>query len=198
MGIDLPALLAYVLVSTFTPGPSNISSASAGVLHGYRRTLAFQCGLAVGVFLMMGLSGWISTGLLAAFPALEPITRYAGAAYILYLAFSILRASYAFSEAEVGGLSFLKGLTLQLLNPKLVVYALTVFTGFLSPLTANPAGVAVAAVGLAAVSFIATSVWALFGAAIKATLRQPLWRLGVNALLALSLVYSALALVLEA
>ncbi len=147
---------------------------------------------------MMALSGWISTGLLAAFPALEPITRSAGAAYILYLAFSILRASYAFSEAEVGGLGFFKGLTLQLLNPKLVVYVLTVFAGFLSPLTTNPAGVAVAAAGQAAFSFIATSVWALFGAAIKTTLRQPRWRLAINALLALSLVYSALALVLEA
>ncbi len=50
----------------------------------------------------------------------------------------------------------------------------------------------------AAFSFIATSVWALFGAAIKTTLRQPRWRLAINALLALSLVYSALALVLEA
>lgn len=194
MAIDWLALAAYVFISSFTPGPSNISTASAGVLVGYRRTLVFQAGLATGVFLMMALSGWISAGLLQTIPALEPITRYAGAAYILYLAFTILRASYAFSDQGLEGLGFFKGLALQLLNPKLVVYALTVFSGFLSPLTQNPPGVVAAAFSLAAVSFVATSVWAIFGAAIKATLRQPRWRQIINALLALSLIYAAYAL----
>jgi hypothetical protein len=36
------ALLSYILISTLTPGPSNIVSASMGVLHGYRKTLKVQ------------------------------------------------------------------------------------------------------------------------------------------------------------
>jgi cysteine/O-acetylserine efflux protein len=42
-----------VLISTFTPGPSNISSASLAVLHGYKNTLIYQVGLALGVFFFM-------------------------------------------------------------------------------------------------------------------------------------------------
>src|SRR4051812_13064160 len=97
---DLFPLLAFVLISTFTPGPSNIASASMGVLHGYQRTLSYQAGLAAGVFLIMFLSGWISTTLLQLAPALEPVLRYAGAGYMLYLAFGILKASYLFTEKE--------------------------------------------------------------------------------------------------
>ena len=38
---DLIPLISFVVVTTFTPGPNNISSASMGVLHGYRKTLNF-------------------------------------------------------------------------------------------------------------------------------------------------------------
>jgi cysteine/O-acetylserine efflux protein len=161
--IDLLPLLSYVLISSFTPGPSNISTASMAVLHGYKNTLRYQAGLAAGVFLLMCLSGWLSTTILAVFPQLEPILRYAGAAYILYLAFGILKASYGFEEKEARPLGFPHGLTLQVLNPKLIVYAFTVFSGFLSSITGTIALLMIAAVLLAAVSFCATSTWALFG-----------------------------------
>src|SRR5215813_1891610 len=130
-------IIAYVLVSSFTPGPSNISSTSMAVIHGYRKTLNYQAGLAVGVFLLMSLSGWLSSLILGIFPAIEPILRYAGAVYILYLAWVILRASYTFSENEAPP-RFFNGTALNVLNPKLWVYAFTLFSGFLSGFTSNP------------------------------------------------------------
>src|SRR5258708_27139415 len=87
---NLFPLLAFILISTFTPGPSNIASASMGVLHGYKNSLNYQVGLAAGVFLVMLLSGWISTTLLRIAPALDPALRYIAAGYMLYLAFGIL------------------------------------------------------------------------------------------------------------
>ena len=39
----------------------------------------YQGGLAVGVFLLMLVSGWVSTTLLHVFPLLEPVLRYVGA-----------------------------------------------------------------------------------------------------------------------
>jgi cysteine/O-acetylserine efflux protein len=194
MPANLFPLLSFVLVTTFTPGPSNISSASVAVLHGYRKTLNYQGGLAAGVFLMMLVSGWISTTLLSIFPVLEPMFRYAGTAYILYLALGVLKASYAFADQEVKPLGFVQGLMLQLLNPKLIVYAFTLFTAFLAPATSNASQLALAAVLLAATSFGATSVWAVFGTIIKAYLHRPRLKAVVNILLSLSLVYTALAL----
>ncbi len=187
-------LLSYVLISTFTPGPSNISSASVASLHGYRKTLMYQGGLALGVFTLMLLSGLVSATLLSIFPAVEPILRYAGAAYILYLAFGILKASYTFSDPNARPVGFVHGLTLNLLNPKLVVYSFTLFSGFLAPISGHTALLVFAAVLLAAISFGSTSTWALFGSTITTRLHDPRWKLAVNILLALFLVYAAVEL----
>ena len=117
MTISLLPVISYIVISSFTPGPSNISSASLAVLYGYKNTLRYQAGLAAGVFLLMFLSGLLSTTLTRNFPTLEPIMRYAGALYILYLAFGLLKASYTFTVTESRPLGFLHGFTLQLLNP---------------------------------------------------------------------------------
>ncbi len=56
MPIDL-ALVSFVLIAIFTPGPSNVSSASMGILYGYRNTITYLIGLATGAFAMFTLSG---------------------------------------------------------------------------------------------------------------------------------------------
>ncbi len=193
--IALLPLLAYVCISTFTPGPANISSSSLGVLHGFRRTLRYQAGLAVGVFVMMLAGGLLSASLLTRFPVLEPALRYVGAAYILYLAYGLLRASYVFAEKATPPLGFGHGLLLNVSNPKLVVYALTLFASFLAPIAGDWAWLSVAAALLAGVSAAATGMWALFGAAIKARLRDARVTRWVNVGMALFLVYAAVELV---
>ena len=194
MSPNLFPLLSYVLISTFTPGPSNISSASIAVQQGYKNTLDYQGGLAAGVFILMLLSGWISATLLGIFPALEPVLRYAGAGYILYLAFGMLKASYSFTEQNAKPLRFGHGIMLQVLNPKLIVYAFTLFSGFLTSITGKAALVLLAAAVLSAISFAATSVWAIFGTAIKTYLHNPRLKTIVNIILSLSLVYTAIVL----
>ena len=194
MTIGLLPIISYILISSFTPGPSNISSASLALLHGYRNTLKYQAGLAAGVFLLMLLSGLLSTTLARTFPAFEPVMRYAGAAYILYLAFGILKASYTFTEGGAKPLGFIHGFMLQILNPKLFVYAFTLFSAFLATMTKNITTLLVVVILLAGVAFCATSTWALFGMAIKTRLHHPRVNMIVNALLSLSLVSTAISL----
>ncbi len=194
MTVSFFSLISYILISSFTPGPSNISSASMAVLHGYRNTLKYQAGLAAGVFLLMLLSGLLSTTLLNIFPAMEPIMRYVGAAYILYLAFGILKASYAFADKDMKPLGFMPGFMLQILNPKLLIYSFTLFSAFLTSITRNMIFLILTCLLLAAISFCATSLWALFGTAIKTYLQDPRLNVIVNILLALSLVYTAISL----
>jgi cysteine/O-acetylserine efflux protein len=191
---DYLPLISFVLITTFTPGPSNISSASMGVLHGYKNTLNYLLGLAGGFFLVMLLSGWISTTLLSFFPALEPALRYIGAGYIFYLAFAILKASYTFNEDDVKPMGFGHGLMLQILNPKLIVYAFTLFAAFLAPITSNVALLVLVVILLTMTAFCATSVWALFGTVIKTYLHYPRVKTSVNIILSLLLVYTAIEL----
>jgi cysteine/O-acetylserine efflux protein len=164
------------------------------VLHGYKNTLKYQAGLAAGVFVFMLLTGWLSATLLRFFPTFEPIMRYIGAAYILYLAFGILKASYTFTDKDVKPLGFMHGLLLQILNPKLVVYAFTLFSVFLAPMTKDIGFLILMVFLLAAISFCATSVWALSGTAIKTHLRNPRLNMIINIVLSLLLVYTAISL----
>ena len=194
MTTSLIPILSYILISSFTPGPSNISSASMAILHGYKNTLRYQAGLVAGVFLLMLLSGLLSTTLLKAFPAMEPIMRYVGAAYILYLAYRILKANYTFNEYDSQALGFVHGFLLQILNPKLLIYAFTLFPAFLATMTKNITILLVVSTLLALVAFCATSTWALFGTAIKTHLREPRLKTVINILLSLSLVYTAISL----
>ena len=191
---NLLPIISYILISSFTPGPSNISSASLAVIHGYKNTLRFQTGLAAGVFLLMFLSGLLSTTILKIFPSFEPIMRYAGAVYILYLAFGILKASYTFTEQENSPLGFLHGFVLQILNPKLFVYAFTLFSAFLGTMTKSITVLLLAVTVLAVVAFCATSTWALFGTAIRTHLQHPRLKMVINIILSLSLVYTAISL----
>ena len=193
--VNLFSVISYVLISTFTPGPSNISTASMAILHGYKNTLKYQVGLAFGVFLLMFLSGLFSAALLHIFPALEPILRYVGAAYILYLAFGILKASYTFTTQETEALGLVHGFILQILNPKLIVYAFSLFTTFLAAMNKNAASLSLVATVLAVVSFCATSVWALFGTGIKTYLRNPRWQMVINIALSILLAYAAISLI---
>jgi cysteine/O-acetylserine efflux protein len=194
MTTSLLPIISYIIISSFTPGPSNISSASLAVLHGYKNTLRYQAGLAAGVFLLMFLSGLLSGTILEILPTFEPIMRYAGAIYILYLAFGILKASYTFNERASKPLGFVHGFLLQILNPKLFIYAFTLFSAFLATMTQNISVLFMVVTLLALVAFCATSTWALFGTAIQTYLHNPRLKTIINIFLSLSLLYTAISL----
>jgi len=86
------------------------------------------------------------------------------------------------------------GFLLQILNPKLLIYAFTLFSAFLATMTKSITILLVVAALLALVAFCATSTWALFGTAIKTQLREPRLKTVINILLSLSLVYTAISL----
>ena len=193
MDIDF-AFLSFVLITTFTPGPNNISSASMGVLYGYRDTLKYMLGIVTGFFLVMLLCGWTSTVLLKVLPSFETALRFIGAGYILWLAFETLKTSYTFQESNQSPMGFGRGLLLQVLNLKAIVYGLTLYSTFLVPITDNSALLVLSATFLATLAFCSVSAWALFGSAIRTVLRQPRIRQSVNLVLSLLLVYTAIEL----
>ena len=194
MDADMIALASFVVITTFTPGPNNISSASMGMLNGYKNTQGYLSGITAGFFVVMLLCGLISTTLLQILPAFENPLRIIGAVYILWLAFHTLRASYTFQEDQQATFGFSKGFFLQLLNPKVIVYGLTLYSAFLGEMLGSPVYLVVLAVVLAGVGFWAVSTWALTGASIRAYLNRPLVKRVLNIGLSLLLVYTAVEL----
>ncbi|NNE07165.1 MAG: LysE family transporter [Gemmatimonadetes bacterium] len=196
MEFDLTAMLVFVFVTTFTPGPNNLLSASMGALHGYRRTVPFLFGIMGGFLTIMVLSATISTALRSFLPSATPVLRILGAAYILYLAFGIYRGSGALLErpADARPLPFRTGLMLQFVNPKAIFYGLTIYSAFLAPVPRNSQLFFWSPLLLAPITFAAISTWALAGQAIRSLVNTPMRARVVGLALALSLVYTAIDL----
>lgn len=191
---NLVPFLSFVVITTFTPGPNNISSTSMGVLYGYKRTLNYLLGIATGFFAVMLLCGLVSATLIKALPTFERWLRVIGALYIFWLAVETLRESYNFSKDDQPLMGFVRGMLLQLLNVKMIIYGMTIYATFLAPLGKQPHYLVISALCLAGLAFISVSMWTLFGSAIRSYLRVPRIKLAVNICLALLLAYSAVEL----
>jgi len=191
MDLDLIALLSFAFVTTYTPGPNNLTSASMGILVGYKRTLGYLFGIAAGFFLVMLICGWISSALLNVFPEFEIYLRILGASYILWLAFHTFQASYHFDEDQQKILGFKEGFLLQILNPKAIVYGLTIYSTFLAGSNTNLLRLVISAVILDLIACSAISTWTLFGVTIRTYMNHLRLKQALNIGLALLLVYTA-------
>jgi cysteine/O-acetylserine efflux protein len=191
VSIELAPLISFVLVTSFSPGPNNISSASMGVLYGFKRTLKYLWGITAGFYFVMLLCALVSITLSRFIPTFEPALRIIGALYILWLAFGAARASYDFKDEGQPPMDFKMGFLLQALNPKVIFYGITLYSTFLAFAASNPVILAISAVLLAATGFCAISTWALCGSLIRKHLHQPKIRIAVNSALVLLLIYTA-------
>ena len=194
MEIDYAALVPFAIINIFSPGPNNILATTMGIRFGYRRTLPFLLGIWSGFFLIFLTCAALATILLSSFDQFERIISIVGAVYILWLAYKTLKTTYEFSGEQKTPLAFHDGLLLQLMNPKVIVFGLTIFSTFLAQLPRSPLPFIIAPAIFATVSFTSTSTWTLTGATIASIMHHtPVARI-VNSAMALALVLIAIDL----
>ncbi|MDC7235592.1 MAG: LysE family transporter [Spirochaetales bacterium] len=190
MEMNLTATFVFAFITTFTPGPNNISSATMGLNHGYRKTIPYILGIFSGFTVIMVICNSLTLFFQSFLSRFEVVLSYIGAAYILYLAVHILFVSYNFENSEQKPFGYVRGMTLQLINPKVIIYGLTIFSTFLLNLPKTPLNFILFPVLLASFSFASTSTWALLGNLIRRYLNRRS-KMILNTALALSLVYLA-------
>jgi threonine/homoserine/homoserine lactone efflux protein len=135
----LSVLVAFSLAAAFltlTPGPDMTLFLGKAVSGGRAAGFAAFAGAATGLFCHSVFAAIGLSALLAASETAFTVLKIAGVGYLLYLAYEALRKGTAFSlEAGRGGGErlkriFLKGLTVNLLNPKIVVFFVTFLPQF--------------------------------------------------------------------
>ncbi len=184
-------VLSYALVSIFTPGPNNITASSLGMRVGYARTLHFIAGVVTGFFCIMLASGLLTEVLVSVVSKADLVLRIAGVAYLLWLAYTVLRPERQSHKGPDAGSRFIDGLLLQFVNVKVILFGLTMYATLLVPWTKHPSVVLVSALLLAFLSFCSTSLWALLGAAIQRFIAVPRVKLIYSLVLAALLLYAA-------
>ncbi|MCX6084607.1 MAG: LysE family translocator [Caldiserica bacterium] len=196
MGVELLPVLGYALASIFTPGPNNITSSSLGMRFGYQGALRFIAGVVTGFFCMMLTSGLVTELLVSAYGRIAIVLKIAGVAYLLWIAWTVIRPQdHAHASPTATGTRYRDGLLLQLVNPKVILFGLTMYATLLAPLTKNWPAVVVSAALLAALSFCSTSMWALLGAGIQRFIANPKVRFAYSIVLVGLLLYAAWSIV---
>lgn len=136
--------LVTCLIVVLIPGTGVIFTVSTGLTAGKRASLFAALGCTAGIIphllaSILGLSALLHTSALA-FEAL----KFAGAAYLLYLAYATWRDRSAFAMSDTPAVAtarslMLRGFLLNILNPKLTIFFLAFLPQFVTPGSTAPA-----------------------------------------------------------
>jgi cysteine/O-acetylserine efflux protein len=190
--------LIYALTTTFTPGPNNITSSSIGMRLGYRKTVPYLLGVLVGFFVIMALCGLLTEVLKRFYGNFSPYLKWIGVLYILWLIVSLfLHRSGGTTGRDAPNSTFFSGLLLQIVNIKVILYGITLYTSFSTLVSGSIPAVAVSAALLALLGFVACSCWALLGSAFSRFLARRGFALGFNLVMAALLAYTAVSIALH-
>ena len=190
----LAAAAGFALAMSATPGPNNAMVAASGANFGLRRSMPHLIGVSLGFPAMLVLVALGAAELLHGSAALQAGLRWAGAAWMLWLAWKIATAAPAGpgAAARARPMTLLEAAAFQWVNPKAWVIA----AGAIAAYTGTAQGVLGDALVLAALfavaAFASLLLWALLGAGTARLLRDPAalrwFNRAMAALLVLSLV----------
>lgn len=185
-------LLLFAVAMVFSPGTNNVLATNSGLRVGLRASLPLLAGLGLGVVSLVVLAA-LGLGLaIDSVPHAQTALRAAGTVYLLWLAVKIFGAGSPHQEADDGQVprTFVTGLLVSWLNPKVWVLALSAVAGY-SALSSNPLTLAeILGIVFAAVVTPNLLLWCSCGQAISSRLTTDRhWRIA-NATLAVLLVAS--------
>ena len=189
--INALPFVTYSFVMSITPGPNNVMLTASGANFGFRKSVPHLLGIASG-FVIQLLA--VCAGLAAVFhrwPALQSALAWAGAAYLLYLGWRMLRAGDIKGGAATRPVTFLEAGLFQFLNPKAWVMTVTAATLFLPRELGALAAAAYMAVVMELTGVPCMAAWALFGSSLRGFLSGARGRLLFNGAMALALAVTA-------
>jgi cysteine/O-acetylserine efflux protein len=195
MNIEFIPLISFILATTFSPGPNNISSASMGINFGYKKSLPYLFGIASGFLVVMLACAFVSSQLLKAIPSIEVYLSYIAFVYIVWLAVLTLRSDIIGVQDVKFKQAFARGFMLQLINPKAIIYGLTLYSTFLSSLSKYPLYLVLSAIIFCSTTFVAISTWSMFGSIVRTQLNNEKVKYGIKLILVSLLLYTAASLI---
>jgi len=185
----LIAFCVFAAVMYFTPGPNNIIVLSSGLNYGFRPTIPAIAGITFGCAFMVAVVGLGFGTIFVAYPVLQTTLKYAGAAYLIYLA-----AVIAMSEPVTPGqdnrrgpMTFWGAVLFQWVNVKgwvMVIGTITAYAGIAS----FPWNIMIQVALCLLLGVASTSIWTLSGSSLRSFMTSP------RAVRAFNIVMAALLL----
>lgn len=139
----IPFLTASILL-TLSPGPDIIYVLVQGMTNGKKHGIVTALGLVSGIIIHTSLVAFGVSAIIKQSENLFLLIKILGAAYLFYLAWQVYKSEAAISLKEGANLPkkkfaslFKKGFLMNVLNPKVAIFFLAFFPGFLWDPNAN-------------------------------------------------------------
>ncbi len=170
--IILP-LISFAIASCVTPGPNNIMLTSSGANFGFKRTIPHIFGICFGLECFMVVVALGFNILFKTFPQMQVFLKIGGSAYLIYLAWKIGSAKKAVrSEDSSVPLTFFQAAFFQLVNPKVMMMAVTAMSAFTLHGEQYLFSAIIVITIFLLVCIPSISIWAIFGTTIGRVLKS--------------------------
>ncbi len=189
MQLQIDALVIFMLLGTFTPGPGNIMSMNSARHAGFKKSLPFYCGLASAFGTIALLSALFNLALKSIMPSIQPFLSALGALYMVYLAAKPFLPQKKKAARSLDAAPFIVGFTVQFLNPKLILYCIALMSSFVIPWNSSYPALFFFSVLQGSLTFSSLICWGLFGAVFQRYFSK--YELPLNIFMAVLLLYCA-------
>jgi threonine/homoserine/homoserine lactone efflux protein len=185
----LVSVAIFSFVTSVSPGPNNTFLLSSGANFGLKKSLPYLNGIMVGLSGMMIALGAGLGVIFTTLPLVYQVLKWVGFAYIVYLAFLIVKSTSKSETGEPVYIGFVKATTFQFVNPKAWVVVAS-FMATMVPVDAGIAATIFICVFFLIFTYPGALLWAVAGQVLKDWLSNPLRRRIFNIVSAVLLVLS--------
>lgn len=194
------SMAAFALATSISPGPVNMVALSTGARYGIAAGLRYVTGATCGFTLLLLATGFGLHALLDRMPWMTGLIRWAGIAFLLFLAYRLawdkMAAGRQLPVAATAQQrpSFMHGALMQWLNPKAWLASLAGMGAY--AVDGNSGLVWLFAAIYFVVCYASLACWAYAGSFLQGALLEPKRMLIFNRVMAALLAASALYLLL--
>ena len=175
-------LISFIIASfalSFSPGPDNIFVLTQSIVNGKKYGLATVFGLITGCLVHTTLVAFGISAMIKANENLFFSIKLLGAIYLIYLAYKVfvsdvtISLSLAINEKKTTKQLFKQGFVMNVLNPKVSIFFLAFFPGFLfSDVLSTIAQFYILGLLFMVVSLLVFSVIAILAGTISREIKQ--------------------------
>lgn len=157
--------IIYIITTAITPGPNCIISLSNASQKGFPKCLTLNLGMLLGTATVDFASFFALSVLTSVIPSLRTVLQIFGIAYLVYLAFCLIKKGSVSIGDSTGG--FKTGFLMQFVNVKVMMLSVTANSIYVLPLMKSQLhGLLLVAI-IPIICFLCGVVWAIAGAALS-------------------------------
>lgn len=187
--MNITYFIIYCFIITFSPGPTHIVTLSTINNYGVKKALNFCYGSSLAFSIIVILSVLLNSVLATFVPKVIFIIQIIGTAYILYLAYQIYKMNISSTDTKEFA-SFKTGFVMQFINPKVIIFCITIFPSFIMPYYNSFYELIIFSLIISLIGTLSYFFWVLCGSLLKSFLQK--YQKITNIFLSLLLVYCAI------